>query len=44
MGNDRVPAHAPFMFLGVGKHDHEKQSHYDKSLYELLDHGCHSTD
>jgi hypothetical protein len=43
MGNDRVPAHAPFMFLGVGKQDHENQNHDDTSGYDILDHGCYST-
>jgi hypothetical protein len=31
------------MFLGVGEYDHDHQSHYDKSAYKLLDHGCHSS-
>ena len=31
------------MFLGVGKRDHDNQSHYDKSDYDVLHHGCHST-
>jgi hypothetical protein len=31
------------MFLGVSKHAHENQSPYDKSDYEVLHDGCHST-
>jgi hypothetical protein len=31
------------MFLGISKHAHDNQSHYDKSGYEVLQHGCHST-
>jgi hypothetical protein len=34
---------APFMFLGISKHAHDNQSHYDKSGYEVLQHGGHST-
>jgi hypothetical protein len=32
------------MFLGISKHAHDNQSHYDKSGYEVLQHGCHSTE
>ena len=31
------------MFLGISKHAHDNQSHYDKSGYEILHHGCDST-
>jgi hypothetical protein len=31
------------MFLGISKHAHDNQSHYDQSGYEVLKHGCHST-
>ena len=31
------------MFLGVSKHAHDNDSHYDKSGDEVLHHGCHST-
>jgi hypothetical protein len=30
------------MLLGIGKHAHDNQSHYDKSGYDVLQHGCHS--
>jgi hypothetical protein len=31
------------MFLGISKYAHGNQSHYDKSGYDVLQHGCHST-
>jgi hypothetical protein len=31
------------MFLGISKHAHDNQSHYDKSGYDVLQHGCRST-
>jgi hypothetical protein len=31
------------MFLGVGKQAHDHQSRQDKSGYEVLHHGYHST-
>ena len=31
------------MFLGVSHHAHDNESHYDKSGYEVLHHGCNST-
>src|SRR5262249_48783590 len=30
------------MFLGPGKKDRDNQSHYDKSGYDVFDHGSHS--
>ena len=40
---DRVPVQAPIMFLGEGKQAHDHQSRQDKSGYEVLHHGYHST-
>src|SRR5258706_15929856 len=34
---------APFVFLGEGKQAHDHQSRQDKSGYEVLHHGYHST-
>ena len=38
-----MPVQAPFMFLGEGKQAHDHQSHQDKSGYEVMHHGYHST-
>ena len=34
---------APIMFLGEGKQAHDHQSRQNKSVYEVLHHGYHST-
>ena len=40
---ERAPVQAPFMLLGEGKQAHDHQSRQDKSGYEVLLHGYHST-
>jgi hypothetical protein len=40
-GTDDVPVPALKVRLGVGKHEHENQSRYDTSGYDVLRHGCH---
>jgi hypothetical protein len=42
-GFERASVQAPFMLLGIRKHTHDNQSHYDESGYDVLQHGCHST-
>jgi len=42
-GTDRAPVQAPFMSLGEGNQAHDHQSRQDKSGYEVLHHGYHST-
>jgi hypothetical protein len=42
-GFERASVQAPFVLLGIRKHAHDNQSHYDKSSYDVLQHGCHST-
>jgi hypothetical protein len=42
-GFERASVQAPFMLLGIRKHAHDNPSHYDKSSYDVLQHGCHST-
>jgi hypothetical protein len=41
-GTDDVPVPALMVLLGVGKQDHENQSRYDTSGYDVLRHGRHS--
>jgi hypothetical protein len=41
-GFEDVPALALKVLLGVGKQNHENQSCYDTSGYDVLHHGCHS--